>query len=66
MGSYNGNRVKTYLARHDRVMQKRSGDQHMSGPDDQAEIPQRPRRISREEMENLVPPINDPDDPQSP
>jgi len=51
---------------HNLHKQKQSGDQHIL-PEDETELdPHRPHRISREDMQKIMPSETEPDEPTSP
>ena len=65
MYSNNPNRVKNQIANRDRIMQKKSGDQHVEPQNEEAEGPHRPHRVNREDMQKVMRPAPDEDESQS-
>lgn len=61
----NPNRNKSQTV-HNLRRQKQSGDQHILPEDEPALDPHRPHRISREDMQKIMPPESEPDEPTSP
>lgn len=51
---------------HNRQREKQSGDQHILPENEAAYDPHRPHRMSREDMQKIMPPETDPDEPTSP
>jgi hypothetical protein len=62
----NPNRNRNQSVDRNETQRKQSGDQHILPPDEPAEDPHRPHRISREDMQKLRPTESDPDEPASP
>lgn len=50
----NPNRFRSQVAKMDRIMQKKSGDQHIQPQDDTEDSPHRPHRVNREDMQKFV------------
>jgi hypothetical protein len=65
MNTNNPNRIKTQIANLDRITQKKSGDQHIEPQDEPPEAPYRPHRVNREDMQKIIPPSPDTDEPKS-
>lgn len=65
MTGKNPNRVRNQISELDQIMQKKSGDQHIEPQDESAEAPYRPHRVNREDMQKVMPPPREPDEPQS-
>jgi hypothetical protein len=61
----NPNRTKYQMANFDRILQKKSGDQHAEPQDEPAESPHRPHRVNREDMQKTLPGGAAPDDTES-
>jgi hypothetical protein len=65
MTGKNPNRVRNQISELDEIMQKKSGDQHIEPQDELGEAPYRPHRVNREDMQKVMPPPREPDEPQS-
>jgi hypothetical protein len=65
MTGKNPNRVRNQISELDQIMQKKSGDQHIEPQDETGEAPYRPHRVNREDMQKVMPPPREPDEPQS-
>lgn len=59
MSGTSPNRTRNQIADLDRIMQKKSGDQHIEPQDESAEAPYRPHRVNREDMQKVMPPPTD-------
>jgi hypothetical protein len=66
MSTNSPNRFRQEIANPKRNHQKESGDQHVLPQDEPAEAPHRPHRVNREDMQKIIPPSTEPDDPNSP
>lgn len=65
MNATNPNRDRVRSSDRDELHQKKSGDQHNLPADEAAESPHRPHRVSREDMQKLLPAERNPDEPAS-
>lgn len=57
------NRTNTQDADRNETQRKESGDQHILPVDEPARDPHRPRRVSRDDMQKILPEGKEPGDP---